>query len=159
MTFNPTTYGAGAGGTFGYMAPELFSEAPVPSKEADMYAFGMVIYEVITGVRPFGQRRMQELLLLNSGGVKPDRPEEPVAIGFGQGTWEFAERCWDGNPEQRPTAGEASEHFERVAKTSKVVDPGPMIPGDATAGEVPPRLDSSFGNFCECCRPYAVSPL
>ena len=158
MTFNPTTYGAGAGGTFGYMAPELFSEAPVPSKEADMYAFGMVIYEVITGVRPFGQRRMQELLLLNSGGVKPDRPEEPVAIGFGQGTWEFAERCWDENPERRPTAREASEHFESVSRTSTIVNPGPTI-RDNEADGAPSRPDSGSRGYSECREPDLVSSL
>ena len=158
MTFNPTTYGAGAGGTFGYMAPELFSEAPVPSKEADMYAFGMVIYEVITGARPFGQRRMQELLLLNSGGVKPNRPEEPVAIGFGQGTWEFAERCWDENPERRPTAREASEHFECVSRTSTIVDPGPTI-RDNEADGAPSRPDSGSRGYSECHEPDLVSSL
>ena len=149
MTFNPTTNRMGFGGTFGYIAPELFSEGSMPSKEADMYAFGMVIYEVITGVHPFGRRRIQELLLI-SGGVKPNRPEDPVAIGFGQGTWEFAERCWGENPERRPTAREALEHFECVAKTSMDVDPGPMI-----RAEVMDKTES----YCEYRGPYTVSPL
>ena len=34
------------GGTLQWMAPELFSEKSSPSKESDIYAFGMVIYEV-----------------------------------------------------------------------------------------------------------------
>ena len=42
------------------MAPVLFSEDAKPSAEADMYAFGMVVYEVITGARPYGQRMLTE---------------------------------------------------------------------------------------------------
>ena len=34
------------GGTYQWMAPELFSESSRPSKESDVYALGMVAYEV-----------------------------------------------------------------------------------------------------------------
>lgn len=87
-----------------------------------MYAFGMGIYEVITGARPFGQRRMQELPLLNSGGVKPNRPEDPVAIGFAQGTREPAETCWESGtdirndipwPEERWSVSSVSQELQR----------------------------------------------
>ena len=122
------------------MAPELFRRGAKFSKEADMWAFGMVVYEVVTGARPFG-RRNSEIVVF---GARPNTPEDPVAVGFGQGTWEFAERCWDANWEQRPTAAEALEHFGRVAGTSTVVDPG------ATIREVPSSLGSiSSRNSCE----------
>jgi serine/threonine protein kinase len=98
------------------MPPELFSENSKVSKEADMYAFGIVVYEVVTGAYPFERRRTDEL---------PNKPGDPVAIGFGEGTWEFAERCWR-KRELRPTAGEALEHFKRVARDSKVVGPSPI---------------------------------
>ena len=140
------------------MGPELFSEGAMPSKEADMYAFGMVIYEVVTGARPFGKRRMQELLPL-TGGVRPNKPEDPVAIGFGQGTWEFAERCWDENPERRPTAREALEHFEHVAKTSTVIDPGSTIRSDEVTSESTSRLESTFIDYGKCRGPHTVSPF
>ena len=68
----------GGVGAFGYMAPELFSNDPELSKETVMYAFGMVIYEVVTGARPLGQRRMTELLLLNARDTRPNRPEDLI---------------------------------------------------------------------------------
>ena len=34
------------GGTFQWMAPELFKEHANPSKASDIYALGMVVYEV-----------------------------------------------------------------------------------------------------------------
>ena len=116
-----------AGGTFGYMAPELFNEDARDSKEGDMYAFGMLVYEVITGSRPFEHHRMIELPRLTIQGSRPPRPEDPVAVGFGQGTWEFVEKCWDKNPELRPSATEALDHFKRAARTSTDVDPGPTV--------------------------------
>lgn len=141
------------------MAPELFSASAKPSKEADMYAFGMLVYEVVTGARPFGKRRVVELLLPTIEGTRPNRPEDPIAVGFGQGTWEFTERCWDGNWGQRPTAREALEHFKRVAKVSKVVDPGPTIPGYGTADEAPSRPESGSQSYGEFHGPDTVSLL
>jgi len=34
------------GGTYRWMAPELFNDGQRPSKASDIYALGMVIYEV-----------------------------------------------------------------------------------------------------------------
>jgi len=141
------------------MAPELFSEDAEPSTEADMYAFGIVVYEVITGARPYGQRKLMEIPVLTVHGFRPSRPEDPMPIGFGQGTWEFAERCWDENRTQRPLARAALEHFERVAKTSTIVDPGPTIRIRGLAGGAPSRLENSSRNLCEYRRPSTVSPL
>jgi serine/threonine protein kinase len=143
MSFPPTHAGGGAG-TPGYMAPELFSGHA--SKEAVMYAFGVVVYEVITGTRPFGDRRLVELPRLTLQGLGLPTPEDPVAAGFCQGTWEFAERCWNENPGQRPVARQAVEHFERAAKSSTVVDPGPTIP---VHEPVYSSLGASSRGFCQ----------
>ena len=93
------------------MAPELLSKGAKPSKEADMYAFGMLVYEVIMGARPY--------LIQGSRPTKRDQ----MPAGFGQGTWEFAERCWDEDQARRPSAREALEHFGRVVGTSASVSP------------------------------------
>ena len=100
------------------MAPELLSEGARPSKEADMYAFGMVVYEVITGAHPYGKRKLAEIPVLTAQGVRPCKPEDPMPVGFGQGTWEFAEKCWDEDQSRRPSARAAMEHFEQAARTS-----------------------------------------
>ena len=115
------------GGTIGWMAPELFCPDDRVSKEADMYAFGMVVYEVIAGARPYGPRETREIQILTIQGWRPPRPDAPMPAGFDQGTWELTELCWGGNPAQRPSARTALEHFERVARTSTVVDPSPAL--------------------------------
>ena len=142
MSSDPTTRGE-AGGTFGYMAPELYQVGAKPSKPADIYAFGMVVYEVITGTRLFGQHILLQLPTLTTQGWRPPRPEGPVAM-FDQGTWEFVERCWNENSEQRPTAEEALGHFDRVVVNSTVVDPGPIPSARGAVVEAPSVPSSSI---------------
>ena len=43
----------GGGGTYPYMAPEDFSENPETDSRADLWAVGVVLYELVTGRRPF----------------------------------------------------------------------------------------------------------
>jgi serine/threonine protein kinase len=40
-------------GTFGYVAPEMYLEAPRRTSQTDVYAFGATLYEAVTGRRPF----------------------------------------------------------------------------------------------------------
>ena len=155
-SFGPTRMDAS--GTVGFMAPELISPGAKVSKEADMYAFGMMVYEVITGVEPYRLRKVWEIPMLTIQGSRPPRPDAPVPAGFGQGTWEFTERCWDGNPTQRPSARATLDHFERVARTSTVVDPGPTIQIQP-AYEPSSGIESSSGSFGKCHRRSAAPPI
>ena len=147
-SFGPTR--VDAGGTIGFMAPELLSKGAKVSKEADMYAFGMMVYEVIAGVRPYRAHGTCRIVVLTIQGLRPPRPATLAPVGFGQGTWEFAEQCWDGDPTQRPLAGAALEHFERVAKTSTVVGPGPAIWIQEHASRSSSGTESSSVYFREC---------
>lgn len=148
MTFNPTTL-TDAGGTPGFMAPELYLAGAKPTKEADIYSFGILVYEVITGSHPFRQQRPAELQMLTTSGVRPMRIEGPANTGFGQGTWELIENCWDASPQQRPLAKEVLVHFERVAATSTIVNPSPSLWARRVDDEEFSRPDSNSVGFCE----------
>ena len=52
----------GMAGTIAYMAPELFTEETATVR-SDLYAVGMLIYEVFTGKYPFNQKNL--MLLIN----------------------------------------------------------------------------------------------
>jgi serine/threonine protein kinase len=51
---------AGGGGTFPYMAPEDFAEESESDYRADLWAVGVVLYELLSGRRPFDVARKKD---------------------------------------------------------------------------------------------------
>ncbi|PKC00773.1 kinase-like protein [Rhizophagus irregularis] len=93
-------------GVLPFVAPEVllgkeFTEA------ADIYGFGMIMSELISGEPPFVDREYDEnLALAICYGQRPQIPEytpEPYA--------ELMKRCWDHIPTNRPTANELCIQF------------------------------------------------
>ncbi len=85
-------------GTIAYMAPELFAEEAATVR-SDLYAVGMLIYEVFTGKYPFNQKNV--MLLLNDIMNKaPDVSEldNPLVM--------LLERLLAKNPIERPSTAE-----------------------------------------------------
>lgn len=136
------------------LLPEEFGLDGRVSKQADIYAFGMVVYEVLTGRIPFAGegRGFAEIVLRVMKGRRPSKPENAEGIGFGKGTWKLVERCWEEDRERRPTVDDVSKHFKRVARTSEVVPPGSATLARVVEVEHPttPEPDSFSGNFGKC---------
>jgi serine/threonine-protein kinase len=70
-------------GTPYYMAPELARGRPVDHR-ADLYSMGAVLFEAVTGQRPFHSENLYELLQLHVRApvpsVVPLRPDAPAAL-------------------------------------------------------------------------------
>ena len=87
-------------GTVSFMAPELLHSARfglekgVPSKEADIYALGMTVYQVLTGQWPFYPKREAEVVLAVISGKRPPKPENAEEIGMTGVVWELMGKCW-----------------------------------------------------------------
>ena len=58
--FFKTQKGDAGVGTLPYMAPEQFTEFADVTVRADIYSFGVMLYEMLTGVRPFRARRPED---------------------------------------------------------------------------------------------------
>ena len=90
---------SGIAGTPLYMAPEVITGKSVSSK-SDVYAFGICIYQLITGATPFENENIQQLIHSHCN-VVPQRvdeinPEIPVVWA------DFIAACLEKNPSKRP---------------------------------------------------------
>jgi serine/threonine protein kinase len=92
-----------------YVAPEVL-EGGAPSKKADVFAFGLIVYELLTGtsVFPKGATQAQILDLQRAG----TRPEIPKTIG--RPVAKLIERCWSKNPADRPNFDETYRILEDI---------------------------------------------
>ena len=83
------------------MAPEVLSKKPY-TKESDIYSFGMIMWEHTTGKKPFHDRPHNHLLI--SDILNGERPQ--ITDDTPEFYAELMKRCWDHDPENRPTANE-----------------------------------------------------
>lgn len=91
-----------AGGTVEWMAPELLrdDDCLVQCTEAmDTFSFGIVLWEVFTGKRPYANVSPLEVrnYIVNENGRPPIEPDVPADYAA------LMARCWHGDPRQRPT--------------------------------------------------------
>ena len=152
------------GGTVMFMSPELlvpsmfgFTES-IPTPEADVYAFGLVIhqvcdhdrghlpfaytFQVLTGELPFPRLGVAEIAVKVLGGVRPNKPENASNIGFSDSLWSFARRCWDHRMGLRPKAAEVVSQLERAATDWDKVMP-PCAQAEDVASTLGPASDSA----------------
>ena len=106
---------AGAGvGTPAYMAPEQAAGDPTVDHRADIYAFGCLGYELLTGHPPFQDDAIHELIAAHMtrtpATVATLRPDTPPALA------RLVMRCLEKQPGQRPqSARELLDSLDIVA--------------------------------------------
>jgi len=91
-------------GTPLYMAPELASGARNARLPSDIFSFGVMAYEVLTGSLPFAQP--PPLLAAHGSGKLPFEPLDRVCPSLPLSVVRALEACLAVNPAHRPTAAE-----------------------------------------------------
>ena len=96
-----------ADGNLRWMSPELlypekFGLDGLSTVQSDVYALGMVIYEVLSGQVPFATHQDPEVVFMILGGERPRRPEGDVGRLFTDEIWEVLRLCWNEQPGDRP---------------------------------------------------------
>ncbi|KZT38461.1 kinase-like protein [Sistotremastrum suecicum HHB10207 ss-3] len=130
-TTSSTSTNANPGGTVRFMAPELFSiegHGIKHSRATDIWAFGCVILEIMTGILPFSQLKQDYQVIHALSTMKlPYHAHKSVPPPFDQFSelWAFCQSCWNIDPKQRPKASEAKyilHHYtEEAMATSSVL--------------------------------------
>ncbi len=89
-------------GTPAYMAPEQAAGDPMTDQRADVYAWGVVAYELLTGQHPFAERTSpQQLLLAHLSEVPaPFAAELEVSPDITA----LVQQCLAKDPDQRPAS-------------------------------------------------------
>jgi tetratricopeptide (TPR) repeat protein len=100
-------------GTLDYMAPELLTGQPATAA-SDVYAFGMAIYRVLTGTRPFAADEPWAAALRRAH--EPVPAPRAVAPGLDERWNDAVSRCLDADPSRRfASAGDAVRSIEGEA--------------------------------------------
>eukprot|EP00897_Mesotaenium_endlicherianum_P000769 jgi/Mesen1/10693/ME000090S10153 len=94
-------------GTYRWMAPEVLEHRPYDHK-ADVYSFGIMIWEILTGGIPYaGLTPLQAAIGVVQRGLRPQMPPQAP-----QRLVALAERCWHFNPDERPEFSEILAFME-----------------------------------------------
>jgi serine/threonine protein kinase len=145
-----TVTGATAG-TVSYMAPEQLSGRPV-SATMDIYAMGVIAYELVTGRKPFNPETGFELLEMQRAGVRV-RPSD-LRPSLPEGAEQIILRTLSFDPKDRFQSGrELGDALARALSEDTISvdrDPsdGPQIPATqlATDPNAPPKQTAGLSS-------------
>ncbi|XP_031261760.1 wall-associated receptor kinase-like 22 [Pistacia vera] len=116
-------------GTFGYLDPEYFRSGQFTDK-SDVYSYGVVLVELLTGEKPISSTRSQEFKglvayfincmeqnqlydILDAQVLKLGKKEEVMAVA------NLAKRCLNMNAKKRPTMKEVTMELEGIRSSIK----------------------------------------
>ena len=134
-------------GTPAYMSPEQATADPTTDHRADVYAFGVVAYEMLTGLPPFTGRSASQLLAAQvtepPEPITRRRPSIPPALAA------LVMRCLEKRPSDRPQSASEIVHAlddittpsGGMSPTSATLRAVAAAPNAVTSGSLVPRRD------------------
>jgi serine/threonine protein kinase/lipopolysaccharide biosynthesis regulator YciM len=138
-------------GTLPYMSPEQLTDFHNVGTSSDVYAFGVVLYELLTGQRPFRQNSVKDLVRAHLR----EMPRPPIELNphVPEELSDVALKCLQKDAGAR--FARFGEITERLARYCRDCGLQVSFPPTHTAEELETRLDSSDWNN----RGYALRQL
>lgn len=109
----------GAKGTPLYMAPEVMLGEEFNEK-ADVYSFGIVLWEILTRKEPFSQYSDYDIFVaaICDEGVRPPIPDDCIPS-----LRKLMTDCWDANPKKRPDFVDIVKRLDEIIIEYAIEDP------------------------------------
>ena len=135
-------------GTPAYMSPEQLKGAGVTAR-SDIYALGLVLYELFTGKRPYDAKSMQQLLDLQEAAQLTSMTS--VAADIDVAVENIIRRCLDPDPARRPAT---------ALNVLAALPGGDPLAAALAAGETPsPEMVAAAGEVEGMPRRYSLPCL
>ena len=116
----------GWGGTAAYMAPEMFDKTAPDRSKADVYAFGVTLFEMLCGTRPFIAASKEEIIEMHRHSEPPMRLLD--VKGVPRPIMDLVERCLAKSPADRPESFDCIENELRQSLLDQFDLPIPIDP-------------------------------
>jgi len=125
-------------GTPAYMAPEQATADPAADHRVDVYALGVMAFELFTGQRPFVGKSSQELLVQHITKAPPElaerRPELSASLT------KLVMRCLAKSPDDRPTAAQVVDTLDAETATGMSSGSATPVSGPTAAAAALPSI-------------------
>nr|GMD80104.1 serine/threonine-protein kinase STE20-like isoform X1 [Ipomoea batatas] len=111
-----TLVSGGVRGTIPWMAPELLNGESMVSEKLDVYSFGIVMWELLTGEEPYSNMRAEEIICgIIKGSLRPEIPN------WCNPAWRsLMERCWSSDPKARPAFSDIAKELRAMASSMNI---------------------------------------
>ncbi|XP_069564159.1 receptor-interacting serine/threonine-protein kinase 3 [Brachyistius frenatus] len=108
-------------GTSSYMPPEAFDMSYTPSRASDIYSYGILLWSIVTGKPPYPNAKTTLVRLRIPEGDRPSLEKIRCQAGVAGLTtlMELMKRCWEENPNRRPSSIDCTTVTEELHKMHK----------------------------------------
>ncbi|CAI2180270.1 16853_t:CDS:2 [Funneliformis geosporum] len=99
-------------GIIPYIAPEIFQgqKSNKYTEESDIYSFGIIMWEIMIGKRPFWDHNYDtDLIIKICDGIRP-----PIITNAPEGYIKLMEKCWHPDPNKRPATVAILEFIDKI---------------------------------------------